>query len=75
MPEVTTWDNRQLVKVSGRVVGVRIEDQETGKVYRADLATLDTYGYRFNRGWGEQIALPLTHWQVQGEPIQAALFA
>jgi hypothetical protein len=56
-------------------VGVRIEDQETGKVYRADLATLDTYGYRFNRGWGEQIALPLTHWQVQGEPIQAALFA
>ena len=56
-------------------VGVRVEDQETGKTYLADWAALDAHGYRFNRGFGDQVALQLTYWQLQGEPIQAALFA
>ena len=54
-------------------VGVRIEDTETGKVYRADLATIDTHGWQFDRGHGRQIALPLQYWQVVGLPVQAAL--
>lgn len=54
-------------------VGVRIEDQDTGKVYRADLATIDTHGWQFDRGYGRQIALPLQYWQVVGLPVQAAL--
>jgi hypothetical protein len=63
-------------------VGVRVEDRETGRVYRASMATLDAHGVRFNRGYGEQIALHMKHWQLQGAPtaaeappVQAALFA
>ena len=56
-------------------LGVCIEDTETGKVYRADLATIDTHGWQFDRGHGRQIALPLHYWQLQGEPSQSALFA
>ena len=56
-------------------IAVRIEDTETGKIYRADLATLDAHGWTFDRGYGRQIALPLHFWQLQGAPIQAALFA
>ncbi len=54
-------------------VGVRIEDTETGKTYRADLATLDAHGWAFDRGHGRQIALPLHYWQVVGMPVQDAL--
>ena len=63
-------------------VGVRVEDSETGKTYRADLATIDAHGWTFDRGHGRQIALPLHYWQLQGEPtaaealpVQPALFA
>jgi hypothetical protein len=61
-------------------VGVRVEDTETGKTYRADLATIDAHGWQFDRGHGEQIALPIHYWQVVGLPpatdtlpVQAAL--
>ncbi len=63
------------------VTTVRVEDRETGKVYRASMATLDDHGERFDRGYGEQIVLHLKHWQLQGAPtaaealpVQAALF-
>ena len=63
------------------VQAVRVEDRETGKVYRASMATLDDHGERFDRGYGEQIVLHLKHWQLQGAPtaaealpVQAALF-
>ena len=56
-------------------IAVRIEDTETGKVYRADLATIDAHGYRFNRGYGDQVALQLKFWQLQGAPTQQPLFA
>lgn len=61
-----------------RTVGIRIEDEETGRVYLANLATLDAHGYRFNAGWGEQIALDMKHWQLEGAPaplVQDTLFA
>ena len=56
-------------------IAVRIEDTETGKIYRADLATIDAHGYRFNRGYGDQVALQLKFWQLQGAPTQQPLFA
>lgn len=56
-------------------VGVRIEDTETGSVYRADLATIDAHGWQFDYGHGRQIAVPLQYWQIEGAPVQAALFA
>lgn len=59
-------------------VGVRIEDQDSGRVYLADWAALDAHGYTFDRGHGRQIALDLKHWQLEGAPaplVQTALFA
>lgn len=56
-------------------VAVRIEDTETGKIYRADLVTIDAHGWTFDRKYGRQVVLPLTYWQLEGAPIQAALFA
>ena len=56
-------------------VGVFVEDQDTGAVYLADWAALDAHGYRFNRGYGDQVALQLKFWQLEGAPQQAALFA
>lgn len=33
-----------------------------GTVYSVAIATMFERGFRFNRGYGEQIALPLAHW-------------
>ena len=58
--------------------GLRIEDTESGRVYLADLATLDAHGYRLDAGWGEQIALDMKFWQTEGAPaplVQEPLFA
>lgn len=59
-------------------LGLRVEDTETGRVYLADWAALDAHGYSFNRGYGDQVALPIQYWQLEGAPaplVQSALFA
>jgi hypothetical protein len=46
--------------------GVRvvcIYDLEVRRCYWATLATILKCGFRLNRGFGEQTALPLNHWQ------------
>lgn len=49
-----------------------------GVVYRAALANFTRYGVKINRGYGEQVILPLMHWQ-QRKPgdvptVQLGLF-
>jgi len=44
---------------------VEVTDTETRKVYVASLEAFDQHGLRFNRGFGDQIALPLAHWRVE----------
>lgn len=54
---------------------VEIEDTETGRVFVADIRLFDLYGFRFNRGFGEQVGLPLTYWRVEAvDARQPALF-
>lgn len=59
-------------------VRVEIRDAEGGLTYTADIATIRKRGFRVNRGYGEQLALPLDAWAVTrpGEPVarQPCLF-
>ena len=41
---------------------VEITNTETRKQYRASVAAIWRHGFRFDRGWGEQIALTLNQW-------------
>jgi hypothetical protein len=41
---------------------VEVHDRRTGDTWYSPLDYLMNRGRRFNRGWGEQVALPLYHW-------------
>lgn len=44
------------------VIFVKVTDTETKTTYTAELSHILEHGTRFNRGWGEQIYLPLNGW-------------
>ncbi|NIM07405.1 MAG: hypothetical protein GTO55_11805 [Armatimonadetes bacterium] len=52
---------------------VHVEDWETGLVYEATLTTIQRKGLSLDRGFGEQVALPLAHW-TRSDKAQEALF-
>lgn len=52
-----------------RVVEVLNADNE--RRYSVTLADFQRYGFRFNRGYGDQIALELRFWAIDGQPPQA----
>lgn len=45
---------------------VEIFDRDTGRIFSADLADFYRYGVRVTRGHGDQLALPLGRWSVNG---------
>ena len=45
---------------------VEINDLDTGKTYTADLADFYRYGLKVTRGHGDQLALLLGRWSVNG---------
>jgi hypothetical protein len=47
---------------------IAVTDRETGKIYRATLSEFHRYGWRFNRGYGEQVAMRVARWHTGGEP-------
>lgn len=47
---------------------VQVTDRETGRTYAAKIATIQENGFAVNRGYGAQIALPLTWFSVDGKP-------
>ncbi|MBI3741031.1 MAG: hypothetical protein HY257_04665 [Chloroflexi bacterium] len=49
-------------------------DRESGKTYRATIARIWKNGFSVNRGHGAQMALALTEWNHDDEPIQGRLF-
>ncbi len=55
---------------------VQVTDRDTGNIYRAAIHTIRRKGIYINRGFGEQIALALKEWSVNGAPQveQLALF-
>ena len=46
---------------------VAVTDHETRTVYRTTITELYRHGWRFNRGWGTQIAMRLERWQRDGD--------
>ena len=52
---------------------VQVELVESGRTLTAPFSAFEDYGFRLDRGHGEQIALPLGRWRVQ-EPEQPTLF-
>jgi hypothetical protein len=44
---------------------VEVFDTETRRRYTAPIEAFDLYGIPFNRGFGDQVALPLAYWRVE----------
>ena len=44
------------------VYRVEVQDAKRGDTWHSPLEYVLSSGRRFDRGWGEQVALPLTHW-------------
>lgn len=63
------WDVSiiELAQLFG-VVNVVIYDQEQDITYQAPLESYIKFGVKFNRGYGEQICLPLRFWQINQYP-------
>lgn len=53
------------------VLRVVVHETEAGQTYTARLADFWKHGIRVNRGHGEQIALPLAWWSVDGRRAEA----
>ena len=47
---------------------VEVTDRESGRIYRASIATIRAHGFAVNRGFGAQIALALAWWSIDGKP-------
>lgn len=65
-PRAWALDSRSLLDAerAGAIV-VEIHDTETTLTYIAAIAQLRAQGVRLDRGFGEQIALPLHLWRVE----------
>lgn len=44
---------------------VQIEDTESGRVYTASIKAIRNNGVPLDRGFGEQLLLPLSGWNVR----------
>lgn len=47
---------------------VEITDLDTGRIYRISLERLLEKGFKIDRGFGLQLALPLSYWQIEEAP-------
>lgn len=70
-PPAIGFDVRSLGDAQ-RAGAVRVDvfDRESKVHYVTDIDRIFSKGFRFNRGFGDQIALPLDRWQVRavGQP-------
>lgn len=74
-PRAAAWDVTALHEAERLgATGVLIIDVETGREYRAPLATVWAKGWEFNRGHGRQWALRLEAFNRPEEPAQLSLF-
>lgn len=44
---------------------IAIHDLESGKFYRATIELIYEKGFKLNRGYGDQLALPISRWEVE----------
>jgi len=74
IPKAICFDEQSLREAErAGAVQVAVTDRETGKAYHASIQLVWDSGFRVNRGFGNQIALPFDKWQIAGEPLQLAL--
>jgi hypothetical protein len=64
--DVSTLDDAQ----RARATIIHVYDVETARRYSATIALVFEHGIRFNRGFGNQIALSLAFWRVDGAPSE-----
>lgn len=59
--------DRSILEAARRdgAVVVEIFDTESRRVFTAPIVAFDLHGLGFNRGFGDQVALPLAHWRVE----------
>lgn len=43
---------------------VDVKDNETGTIYRTHIKMIWLHGFKLNRGFGDQQALPLEYWLI-----------
>ena len=60
--DVSTLDDAE----AAGAVAVAVTDCETGRTYRQRIDTIRRYGFEVRRGFGRQIALPLTAYAIDG---------
>lgn len=64
-PRGWAWDVNILEEAERRdVTRVEIYDRENGKTYITTIQDFWDYGVGLNRGFGEQICLPIKYWQI-----------
>jgi translation initiation factor IF-1 len=65
-PLAISFDNNTITEAQeAGATRVEILNLEDGKVYLATIAHILEKGIRINRGFGDQVALPLSYWQVK----------
>jgi len=75
-PKGIAWDLSVLERArKENLKRTYVHDKETGNEYEAILEDFFRYGVRINRGFGEQIVLPLKFWQIKapGRPYSSQL--
>ena len=51
---------------------VCVTDRETGRVYRASIDDIETFGFGVFRGFGSQVALAVSRFSIDGREPEAA---
>lgn len=65
-PAAWAWDREIIDRAEAAgATWTEIHDLDGGRVYRVALSDFRRYCIRVNRGFGEQLALPLPFWQVR----------
>ena len=54
---------------------VQVEELESSRIYSASIRLIREKGFIVDRGFGKQIALHLSQWQIVGEPVQLGFWA
>jgi len=74
VPQAICFDEISLREAErAGAVHVVVTDRESGRAYHASIQHVWDNGFKVNRGFGNQIALPFDKWQIAGESLQLAL--
>ena len=69
-PRAIAFDRSTLTDAErAGAVWVEVADSETRTVYRASIGDVWAHGFAVHRGYGDQVALALTRWAVNGRPV------